>query len=442
MKMLKKLALVSAVSMISAGAFAMEAMDDESMASATGQDGITILLSPGTTTGTALNLLGVTAATMNKIDVGGTINNGATADVGTNGAFKGLSIKQVVIHDNDGWTAAMGGVANGATAGTDNSGALVIGDGTASGSTVVFADDTQPISIDIDMVGDNNGSTAAGGKAMLNVRIKTPTLAIKTGKIYVADSFNSAVTSVPATTASAAQIATTKSNGIGGAYAANTSDNVAAVDGNQYRGVTDSTTEIMGALEIVMGAATINIQLGAESQTLYGGAEVGAAGAIYNPSAMILLDATLTGGLALNNVSLKDRGGLIQGGDITIGSVKLANNGGTDLDMLVAVNVEDDLMALNSNYMVSSASTALENTDSAAEGGLVITIGGLGGKGTDGLFGPRTSGAFNPAGNNDDTGVDISMNNLVLGSGTAKGVGDIQLVGLQLGGTSVIIRGH
>ena len=46
MKMLKKLALVSAVSMISAGAFAMEAMDDESMASATGQDGITIKIVP------------------------------------------------------------------------------------------------------------------------------------------------------------------------------------------------------------------------------------------------------------------------------------------------------------------------------------------------------------------------------------------------------------
>ena len=42
MKMLKKLALASAVSMISAGAFAMEAMDDESMSAATGQDGITI----------------------------------------------------------------------------------------------------------------------------------------------------------------------------------------------------------------------------------------------------------------------------------------------------------------------------------------------------------------------------------------------------------------
>ena len=439
MKMLKKLALVSAVSMISAGAFAMEAMDDESMSATTGQDGITILVSPGTKAGVQLAALGVSVGALNEIDVGGTISTGATKNLGTNGAFKGLSIKQVVVHDNDGWTTAGGGIANAATEGTDNSGALVIGDGTKSGSTVLFADDTQPISIDIDMVGDNNGTTAAGGKAMLNVRIKTPTLAIKTGKIYVADSFNSS------SSAPAADITTTKTNGIGGAYVAgSTQDNTTAVgvDGNQYRGDLDSTTEIMGSLEVVMGSTTLNIQLGAEAQTLYGGAELGAAGAIYNPTAMILVDAKLTGGLALNNVNLKDRGGLIQGGDITVGSVKLTNNGGTDLDALVAINVEDDLKALNANYAVSSTSTAAENTASAAEGGLVITIGGLGGKGGDGLFGPRTAGAFDPAGLNDDTGVDIAMNNIVLGSGTAKGLGDVQLIGLDIAGTTMIIRGH
>jgi len=433
MKMLKKLALVSAISAISVSAFAMEAMDDEAMATTTGQDGITILVSPGTKAGAQLAALGVSVKSLNAIDVGGTTSNGATKDLGTNGAFKGLSIKQVVVHDNDGWTAAGGGTAGS----TDNSGALVIGDGTAAGSTVLFADDTTPISIDVDMVGDNNGATA-NGKAMLNVKITTPTLAIKTGKIYVADSFNSS------SSALAADITTTKTNGIGGAYAAGTQDNTTAVgvDGNQYRGALDSTTEIMGSLEVVMGATTLNIQLGAEAQTLYGGAEVGAAGAIYNPTAMILVDAKLTGGLALNNVNLKDRGGLIQGGDITVGSVKLTNNGGTDLDALVAINVEDDLMALNANYAVSSTSTAAQNTASAAEGGLVITIGGLGGKGADGLFGPRTAGAFNPAGTNDDTGVDISMNNIVLGSSTAKGLGDVQLIGLNLAGTSMIIRGH
>ena len=442
MKMLKKLALVSAISMISAGSFAMEAMDEDTMSATTGQDGITVLISPGTIAGGQLGQLGVTSNTMQTMDVGGVLSTNAVAgnyQTGTNAAFKGLSIRQVVVHDNDGWTTAGGGIANAATEGTDNSGALVIGDGTKSGSTVLFADDTQPISIDIDMVGDNNGTTAAGGKAMLNVSIKTPTLAIKMGKVYVADSFHAT------SSATSGDISTTKTNGIGGAYAANTEEHTTTSgDGNQYRGATDSTTEIMGALEVVLGAATINIQLGAESQTLYGGAELSAAGAIYNPTAMILIDASLTGGLSLNNVNLKDRGGLIQGGDITIGSIKIKNNGAGDnnLDALVGINVENDLTALNANYQVSSTSTGVQNAASAAEGGLIITIGGLGGKGGDGLFGPRTGTAFDPAGTNDDLGADISMNNMVLGSGTAKGVGDIQLVGLQLGGTSVIIRGH
>jgi predicted O-linked N-acetylglucosamine transferase (SPINDLY family) len=38
----KKLALVTAMFAATSGAYAMEAMDDESMAAATGQDGITI----------------------------------------------------------------------------------------------------------------------------------------------------------------------------------------------------------------------------------------------------------------------------------------------------------------------------------------------------------------------------------------------------------------
>lgn len=68
MKALKKLALVSAVSMISAGAFAMEAMDDESMAAATGQDGITIKVSLGTRSQTTLTTLGVSSTTFDQID--------------------------------------------------------------------------------------------------------------------------------------------------------------------------------------------------------------------------------------------------------------------------------------------------------------------------------------------------------------------------------------
>ena len=112
MKMLKKLALVSAISMISAGAFAMEAMDDESMASATGQDGITINIVPDVITYTDAASMGVTDATMAEI-------------AGLNGypsvGFKGLSIGEIRVHDDDG-LGALGST-------TANSGALVIGGG-------------------------------------------------------------------------------------------------------------------------------------------------------------------------------------------------------------------------------------------------------------------------------------------------------------------------
>jgi len=93
MKMLKKLALVSAVSMISAGAFAMEAMDDEAMATTTGQDGITINIVPDQITRTQATSMGVTAATMNAIS-----NNAP--------AYKGLSISEIRVHDDDGLGAA------------------------------------------------------------------------------------------------------------------------------------------------------------------------------------------------------------------------------------------------------------------------------------------------------------------------------------------------
>ena len=386
MKMLKKLALVSAVSMISAGAFAMEAMDDESMASATGQDGITILISPAAVDGASIAGLNqsVTEATLDAIDVGGVVS-AATALTDTTKAFKGLSIKQIVIHDNDGWTVAGGG-----TASTANSGALVIGSGVAADkeSTVVFADDTTPIEINIDMVGNHLGG--AGGGAMLNVQIKTPKLAIATGAIYVADSYSALGVDENAATAADAVLL------------GDDLDNNVANDGNAHRG----RIRIMSGLSVVMGASTTNIQLGKESQTLTGAAE-----SATNPTGMIRMNATLNGGLAINNFELIDAGGGITGGSIKVGQVKVTNAGGTDLDILAVVNVEDDLTTLNANYAGPAAT----------EGGLVVTIGKLG----------------TAAG-----GADIALNNVVLGSGTAKGLGDVQLLGLNLSGSSLIIRGH
>jgi len=347
MKALKKLALVSAVSMISAGAFAMEAMDDESMASATGQDGITILIAPGAKTGTQLAALGVSDATMAQIDVGGTINNGATQGVGTNNAFKGLSISSIVIHDDDGI----------ATAG--NSGALVIGSGGAD-STAVFADDTQPIVVTIDMIGDANGD-ATTTDPMLNVAISTPTLAIATGDIYVADSNAVADEAV---------------------VGRDTNSDGDATDTEVDGSTNSNKIKILSGLEIVMGASTTTIQLGSETQ---GG--------------MIAMNASITGGLTINNFELFDAN---SGGSIQAKSLTIKNNGGANL---------------NANVLVNAVGAA----------------GPLG----EGLY--ATVLQFGDAVN----GADIALNNVAIGAtGTTNIIGDVQILGLNVAGTTMVIRGH
>lgn len=354
MKMLKKLALVSAVSMISAGAFAMEAMDDESMSATTGQDGITILIAPAAKTDVEVAALGVSATTRTAID--------ANADTD----FKGLSILQINIHDDDGLANAAPG-SNGTTA---NSGALVIGDGTALGSTAVIADNATPIVVNLDMVGDIDG--LGNDKPMLNVAITTPTLGIKLGDIYVANS--------DAANSDAGFDAD------GNAIAATATD----TDGTSVSGA----VKIMSGFEVILGSSTMVIQLGNEAQ-----------------GAMIAANTTLTGGLTINNFELIDNNGATTtvGGAVTgsiqVGQLKVTDNGGADL----TTNVRID----------------------AAGSGAAAPLG-------EGLYiNMVTVGA--------GTGIDVAMNDVAigdLGAGNAPIIGDVQLIGLDVSGTTMIIRGH
>ena len=168
MKMLKKLALVSAISMISAGTFAMEAMDDESMASATGQDGITILVKPGAISDAMATSMGVSQASRDLLD-----NPTAGYYANNDNTFAGLSIGSIVVHDDDGMGPVTGD-------GLGNSGALVIGGGydkngngvtTGAGDvgdvsafadrTVLLADGSKGITIDVDMVGNVTAAAVA-----------------------------------------------------------------------------------------------------------------------------------------------------------------------------------------------------------------------------------------------------------------------------------------
>jgi len=411
MKGLKKLALASAIAMTSAGAFAMEAVDDETLSAATGQDGITILVSPGTLSVAQLQALGVTNNTINAV---GQFSNGAQTGApagvftpGTpDGSFdittdlsKGLSISQVVVHDDDGLNVRYdGNTASGtfgqylllsAGAGNRNSGALVIGGvGGAADSTVVFAKGDAPIVIDIDTIGlVTNAAAAAVDGAQLNVRITTPKLGIKLGAQYVANSNAAAADNNDSVTTTG----WTKDGAAGGALAGTD------VDGTTLDGSTP--VKIMNGMEVILGATSINIQLGQETVTAGTG------------GAMISVNATINGGLTINNLETLDQGGAIRGGGIYASSLSVADNAGTgDLNAVVYVNAEDNLNNIN---------PALD-ADIAAGGGLVVTLASLGSA----------------------TGIDLTLNDQKLGASTAAVMGDIQIKGLQLAGTSLIIRGH
>ena len=299
MKMLKKLALVSAVSMISAGTFAMEAMDDESMASTTGQDGITInVILADMNRATAL-LNGVTGTGYDRVDVSSPTNAGTS-----NGLMKGLTIDQIIIHDDDGINRDydQNHVYDGANNTSSNklaylnysdkivrptenplgavganSGAIVIGDGSAGDRTVVLADDTAALTIDIDALGATPAGIGGTGGAMLSVAITAPRLLIKTGNIYVADSNASAGIDA---------------NGDGDALDVG---DTFEVDGTTATGL----VKILKGMEIVMGASTTKIQLGNESSAIGG----------LSAHHMINVDAVLEGGLAINNFELYDQDG-------------------------------------------------------------------------------------------------------------------------------------
>jgi len=416
--MLKKIALVSAISAISAGAFAMEAMDDEAMATTTGQDGITINIVPDAISRTDATAMGVTAPTMNAIE-----NNAPL--------YKGLSIGEIRVHDDDGLGAA--------GAATANSGALVIGGGLGAVTatqdrTVILAKGDKPIQINIDMVGDSNGS-AAGGGAMLNVEIKQPKMAIKLGNIYVANS-------------NAAE-AGRDADGVVNAA-------LAEVDGTTVSG----KVKILSGLEIVMNESTMVIQLGNESQ---GG--------------MIKADATIGGGLVINNFELFDQQGAAaltadnlltgtvgSGGSIRAASLKITDNGGTDLTTKTMIDVgsrvtastvtaagKDAFVNAKSGGAITTyaAAVAAAGGGSALAAGLVAaadyaeglantaaaTAGTWGGVDTyNGLVITSELGGA--------TGADISLTNVAIGDTNAAVLGDVQIMGLMLGKSKIVIMGH
>lgn len=139
------------------------------------------------------------------------------------------------------------------------------------------------------------------------------------------------------------------------------------------------SAELLDLGQLTIGAgATMNIQLGNEPQ-----------------GHLIVLKAVLNGGLTLSNVALNDVGGTLTGGSIGVGALGITDNGGLDLTTNIGVD--------------------------ATTNGLVVSVTQLG---------------------NATTGVNMTMANVKIGGATAASIGDVEIIGLNMNGDTITIRGH
>lgn len=312
MKLFTQLALVSAIA-VSGNAMAMQALDDAQLASATGQDGITLTIKPPVKPFAAL----------------------------TAGAGGVIAIDNIYVHDKGGLAAADGG--------TDTSGAITL-DGFAIAGNA-------PIVVKIDADGN-------AGDAFLNVNVALPSeLIIRTGAIGVAES----------------------NRNVGDA---------ATVKGI----VAGSQNQILDSIDVKLGGATLNIQLGSEAQ----------AGNV-NATTMIKAGGTITNGLSITGLTLRDSAGIAPsatnlgttGGAIYIGEILVTDTASANLTIATDIDV--------------SAS------------GLVLTVGG--GK-TDVMLADVRLGTINKIAGALDTAT------------SAASLGDVEIVGLDMVGTQIAVSGH
>lgn len=185
-----------------------------------------------------------------------------------------------IIHDKNGWSALDGNLA------TARGAAIVIGDvGTSTTTNGGMSIDLGgALTLKIDADGNNIGGTAP----YLNIGVGlSGVTTISTGDLRVASSTTSAA-----------------GGGIG------TIDDTAA---------TTYSSVIMNSMDIVLGATSMNIQLGNEPQ-----------------GHMIVLDTVMTGGLTINNMSLNDAN---SGGSIAMASQHIYDAGDVNLTVKADIDV-------------------------------------------------------------------------------------------------------
>lgn len=286
-----------------------------------------------------------------------------------------IAIDHIYVHDNDGLAAADGG--------SDTSGAITL-DGFAIAGN-------QPIVVKIDA--DGNGAGAGNGNAFLNVNVALPSeLVIRTGDIGVA-----------------------ASNRVAGTAAS-------------VRGVLTKNSHILDTIDVKLGGAVMNIQLGNEVQA--GSTGTG------NATTMIKLSGSVTNGISITGLSLDDNSGVAaaaavapvagvdnsspadgdfdDAGDVAPQAAKLGTTGGS-------ITIGEILI----RDSAGGANLTLATDIDVSANGLILTVGG--------------------------TKTDIMLSNVVLGNvaanagvniDTKASIGDVEIVGLDMVGTQIAISGH
>lgn len=157
---------------------------------------------------------------------------------------------------------------------------------------------------------------------------------------------------------------------------------------------------LMNDMTIQLNATTMNIQLGAEPQ-----------------GAMIKVATTMTGGLTINKMKLNDGGGAFTGGSLAIDSQKITNATGTLTDL--NVNADVDMVAGGLRLNLATVGT----------GGMNVDIKGV------------RLGASNYAAA-EGAGWTVAANAGQANANLAASIGDIEIRGLNLNGTTITVAGH
>lgn len=286
-----------------------------------------------------------------------------------------IAIDHIYVHDNDG---AVGAVPTAAAGAITLDGFAIAGN--------------QPIVVKIDA--DGNGAGAGNGNAFLNVNVALPSeLVIRTGDIGVAASNRTA--------ASAASV----------------------------RGVLTKNSHILDSIDVKLGGAVMNIQLGNEVQA--GSTGTG------NATTMIKLSGSVTNGISITGLSLDDNSGVAAAAGIpAVPGVDVNGNGDfTDPgDTAPVAAVPPKLGTTGGSITIGEilirdsaggANLTLATDIDVSANGLIMTMGG--------------------------TKTDIMLSNVVLGGAaavagvnidTTASIGDVEIVGLDMVGAQIAISGH